>query len=259
MPGSRVLSWLAAGLGLMAATAVWAEEAPPAADSGTPDAQVQPAEPAPSETPAAEPEPAPAAEPAPATEQKAAEEKPADKAQNPAESAGLTGESMVCLTDRVSFGTLGMEFITEYGLQAEVMAKHFGILARWAVFMNQPDTWGFSYDFGFAFHYYPFGDGPSGLYVGPGFTLIHIFRNPDPMRALVVPEEISKVVEFDRSGYGHQFDLLTPTVEIGYRHRFPFYLTLGAELTLGYAFSDQPSRRSSDFFWVFNPQIGVAW
>ncbi len=193
--------------------------------------------------------------PAEATQPEAvAEDAPVD------EGAGmLAGVKSIVITDRVSIGTLGKDLIAEYGFQIELTSPHFGIVGRWAYLQNYPTTIGFSYDLGFAFHYYPFGEGPSGLYVGPGFNLIHMFRNPDPLPAMVVPKEIEYLVRFYRTGYGHSFDFMTPILEVGYRYRFPFYLTLGVELTAGYAFSDQPRQWESNFFWVFNPQIGFSW
>ena len=168
------------------------------------------------------------------------------------EPAMPAGESMVLITDRLSIGMLGADMVAEYGIQGEIMSKHFGVTARWAVFQPYPDKVGFCYDFGFAFHYYPFANGPSGLYVGPGFMLMHMFRNPDPIPDALATHEI-------HTGYGEAFDFLTPIAEVGYRHRFPFYLTLGAELTAGYAFSDRTSQWDSGFYWTINPQVGLSW
>ena len=203
--------------------------------------------------------------------------------------AMLAGSYMVIITDRVSVGMLGSDLLVEYGVQVEAASEWLGIVARFAKFQPYPDKVGFSWDFAFAFHYYPFGDGPTGLYAGPGFMFAQMFKNPDPMRNLRtimrkghvrdrldtmdIPDDARKppmdvtdmrmVVNFP-SGFGHQYNLLTPILEVGYRHRWPeyespVYFALGIELTLGYAVSDQINRHDSEFIFTVNPQVGLTW
>jgi|GEM_PF-5899617 len=198
-------------------------------------------------------------------------------------------KAMVLVTTRTSVGMLGKDMIAEYGVQVEIAAKHFGIKAHFAKFQPYPDNVNFCFDVGFSFHYYYFGDGPSGLYVGPGFTFMQMFQHPDPMRGIqaelrkrLVRENLaanpspdgarlppmdpvdSGMIVNQRTGWGHQFNLMTPVIDLGYRHRWPeyespVYFTLGIELTVGYAVSDQANHWDSGFLWTLNPQAGLTW
>lgn len=190
---------------------------------------------------------------------------------------------------RVAVGMLGSDMVAEYGAQIEVTSKHFGLKAYFANFQPYPDTVDFCYDFGFAFHYYHFGNGPSGLYFGPGFTFMQMFQDGDPMRGVEAelrkqsvldnleanppadgvrlppadPTENGLIVNH-RTGYGRQFNLLTPTFDLGFRHSWPehesiVYFTAGIELTVGYAISDQANYWDSGFIWMLNPQLGATW
>ena len=189
------------------------------------------------------------------------EEKASDEAlpqDTPSKEEGgeemLTGESMVYIADKIATGMLGGDFFAEYGVQAEIMSKWFGVGGRFAVFQIYPDEYGFCYDMGFVFHYYPFGDGPSGLYVGPGFMYIHMKQNPDP----VEPALNDSKHEIPR-GYGAEWDYMTPFAEVGYRHRFDFYLTLGVEGSIGAAVIDQQDKGDTGVYWSVTPTVGVAW
>ncbi len=186
------------------------------------------------------------------------------------ESGGMpAGFSTISVMNRITFGMIGPKKIANFGVQAELASKKFGINARWAALQTIPNNIGFSFDFGFVFHYYPFGDAPSGLYVGPGLQIIHIFKNPDPLREHLVPKEMLpyNVLVFNRSGYGHAVDLITPVVEVGYRHKWamnpkaknPAYFLLGGELTLGAAVSDQIAYWGTGFYWTVCPYLGFAW
>jgi len=208
--------------------------------------------------------PAPAAAPAPAkaeTTKKALAACPAEgQERKKAEGeAMLSGAWKVFLSERVAFGMLGKDFAAEYGVMIEAMSKHFGVTARWAYFQPYPDHLDFTWEFAFAFHYYPFGDGPSGLYVGPGLMILHVTME-EPKLAKNM--DTYQLAQYTRLRHKNQFDYMTPMLEIGYRYEFPFYLTLGAEAMVGYAVQDQKTYAhlwGDRFVWLINPQIGVTW
>lgn len=199
------------------------------------------------------------------------------------------GIKHVTLTNRVGFGMVGPTMFFEYGFQAEIASRHLGIKLHWAYWDPIENLVGLSFSLGFGFHYYPFGAGPNGLYVGPGFQFTNISRNPDPMReaqrvirnrlvqenlAANPPQEGARMPPADpvdfgmiinhRTGVGRQFNLLTPMVEVGYRHSWPerespAYFTLGIEAMVGYAVSDVVNYWDSGFTFTLNPQMGITW
>lgn len=220
---------------------------------------------------------------------RALEEVKAGDEPEPEESGMPGGIKHVTLTNRTSFGMVGPTMFFEYGLQAEIASRHFGVKLHWAYWDPIESLVGLSYSLGFGFHYYPFGAGPNGLYVGPGFQFTNISRNPDPMREAqrvlrnrLVQENLAKnppadearapfadPVDFGmiinhRTGVGRQFNLLTPMVEVGYRHSWPerespAYFTLGIEAMLGYALSDLVNYWDSGFTFTLSPQMGITW
>jgi hypothetical protein len=205
------------------------------------------------------------------------------------ESGMLGGIKHVTLTNRIGFGVVGTTMFAEYGVQAEIASKHFGVKMHWANWRPVDNDVSFSYSLGFGFHYYVFGDGPNGLYAGPAFQFTNISQNPDPMRLADTilrkrhvlenlaanppaegvrlppadPTEFGMIINH-RTGVGRQFNLLTPMVEVGYRHSWPerespVYFTMGIELMLGYAVSDVSNYWDSGFTCTLNPQLGITW
>ena len=264
---------------LLAGGQLWAQESPqeeqapaevPAANTEVPP----PAdEAAPAETPEAVPADAPTEvqteaptevlEPEaekPITEEVPVAEPVEETAPVEAEQATKAPKSRITIQDRVSIGLIGSDLAFEFGFQAEWAAPHFGVSFFWANYQPVPNTINFSWDLGWVFHYYPLGGGPGNLYVGPGFMLMHIEKDPDPLRQLVVPKDLvdmGLVLYEDRQR--QKFDLLGPIVEIGYRYRFDIYLTLGISTTVGYLFSDQRRYHGDSFYLVATPQVGFSW
>lgn len=245
--------------------------------------------PATAPAPAVTPAPAPAkAAPAPAAKP---DEKAAPKQEVSQEKAPAKQKAWLIISDRMSIGSLGPDMATEYGVQAEMTSRHFGITAHWAYFQpyprlghSLPSTVGFSQSFGFAFHYYALANvfpesqqGPNGFYFGPGLNILHMQKQGDPVTKGFISyalrgnaEKLAEkhypkrsweewgLTKFDRTGYGRNFDLYGPILEIGYRHYWG-HVSLGVETTLGYMFTDELSYWDSGFFFMFTPQVGFVW
>ena len=220
------------------------------------------------------------AKPAPAKPEAAQAEAKPEAAKTEAKAEEKKPKSWVILSERVSVGSLGKDLVAEYGVQAEVTSRHFGVSVFWANFQPYPDKVGFCQSFGFAFHYYPFAAGPGGekgLYVGPGFHMLHFKKQPDPVKYNFLDyatrgdlgalsaghypvrsfSEWGLTTKY-KTGYGKDYDLLGPVVRVGYRYKIS-YFSFGAELSTGWMFSDQPARKSSAWFFVFTPSIGFVW
>ncbi len=242
---------------LMLTMSAWAEPEPAETTAVSPEpvaaSELKTAPPPqPEEAPAAAPEEQPAATP----------EGEAPAEEEPAEEIETGGKSMVLISERSAVGLLGKDLLLEVGIQAEIAAPHFGVTAWWAWYQPFPDDVGFCYGLGFAFHWYPLGDGPGSLYFGPGFFFIHMHRDPDPIPAAMASTEVVDewgLVKFNESGDGKDFDLLVPMLEVGYRYRFPFYLTLGVSLSVGYAVSDQRQYHGDAIYASLMPHLGFSW
>ncbi len=162
----------------------------------------------------------------------------------------------------------------EMGLELSFQSKDLGVMVFWYYHhpldfddvMMKPKV-DFSYQLGFGFQYYPFGEGPSGLYTGPGFCAWHLNKDPDPIQAAIAPDmdHLNKEVRLYTFKRGNQpYDMVGPFWMVGYRYLIPEIMdpvsfVIGVDMRMGAAFSDRLEYQDHSFYWSLSPNIGMAF